>query len=112
MSSVLPGDERIVRLRNRPKDTSSPLAKTAQKPLGKEAIKELSIPAITDEYNNHIGAVNKFDYLTAQNPALRPIRRGGHQELEHWLFQTVLANCYLLALCSDVPESRQVSFRS
>jgi hypothetical protein len=40
------------------------------------------------------------------------VRRGGHQALEHWLLRTVLINCYLLALCSDIPEPRQVSFRS
>jgi hypothetical protein len=59
-----------------------------------------------------MGAVDEFDHLTAQNPGLRPVRRGGAQALEHWLLRTVLVNCYLLALCSDVPEPRQVSFRS
>ena len=50
--------------------------------------------------------------LTAQNAGLRHVERGGHQALEHWLLRTVLINSYLLALCSDVPEPRQVSFRS
>jgi hypothetical protein len=65
-----------------------------------------------DEYNYHMGAVDGFDHLTAQNPGLRTVRRGGAQALEYWLLRTVLVNCYLLALCSDVPEPRQVSFRS
>jgi hypothetical protein len=47
MSSVLSGDERIVRLRKRPKETSFK-AKTTRVPFSKEAIKELSIPAIAD----------------------------------------------------------------
>jgi hypothetical protein len=64
MSSVLLGDERIARLRRRPKETSSK-AKTSRVPFRKEPVKELSIPAITDEYNYHIGAVNAFDHLTA-----------------------------------------------
>ncbi len=59
-----------------------------------------------------MGAVDAFDQLTGQNAGLRPVRRGGHQALEHWLLRTVLVNCYLLALCSDVPEPRQISFRS
>jgi hypothetical protein len=111
MSSVLSAEEEVVRLRKRPKETSSK-AKTSRVPFGEEPVKELSIPVITDEYNHHMGAVDEFDHLTAQNPGLRPCRRGGSQALEHWLLRTVLVNCYLLALCSDVPEPRQVSFRS
>ena len=72
----------------------------------------LSIPAIADGYNYHMGAVDEFDHLTAQNAGLWHVRRGGHQALDHWLLCTVLINCYLLALYSDIPEPRQVSFRS
>jgi hypothetical protein len=111
MCSVLSSDERVVRLRKRPKETSSK-AKTSRVPFGEEAIKELNILMIADAYNYHMGAVDEFDHLTAQNPGLRPVRRGGSQALEHWLLQTVLVNCYLLALCNDAPEPRQVSFRS
>ncbi len=111
MSSVLSGDERIVRLRKRPKETSSK-AKTSGVPFGKEPVKELRIPAIADEYNHHMGAIDAFDQLNAQNAGLRPVRRGGHQALEHWPLRTVLVNCYSLALYNDVPEPRQVSFRS
>jgi hypothetical protein len=111
MSSFMSGDERVLRLRKRPKETSSK-AKTARKPFGNQATKVLSIPAIADGYNYHMGAVDEFDHLTAQNAGLRHVERGGHQALEHWLLRTVLINCYLLALCSDVPEPRQVSFRS
>jgi hypothetical protein len=111
MSSFISGDERVERLRKRPKETSSK-AKTARKPFGKEPVKVLSIPAIADGYNYYMGAVDEFDHLTAQNAGLRHVERGGHQALEHWLLRTVLINCYLLALCSDVPEPRQVSFRS
>jgi hypothetical protein len=57
-------------------------------------------------------AVNEFDHLTAQNASLRHVKRGGHQALEHWLLRTVLINYYLLALYSDVPEPREISFRS
>jgi hypothetical protein len=105
------GDERVLRLRKRPKETSSK-AKTARIPFGNQATKILSIPAIADGYNYHMGAVDEFDHLTAQNAGLRHVERGGHQALEHWLLRTVLINCYLLALCSDVPEPREISFRS
>jgi hypothetical protein len=59
-----------------------------------------------------MGAVDEFDYLTAQNAGLCHVERGGHQALEYWLLCTVLINCYLLSYCSDVLEPRQVSFRS
>jgi hypothetical protein len=111
MSSFMSGDERVLRLRKRPKETSSK-AKTARVPFGSQATKVLSIPVIADGYNYHMGAMDEFDHLTAQNAGLRHVRRGGHQALEHWLLRTVLINCYLLALCSDIPEPRQVSFRS
>ncbi len=64
MSSVLLSDERVVRLRRRPKETSSE-AKTSWVPFREDPVKELSIPAIADAYNCYMGAVNKFDYLTA-----------------------------------------------
>jgi hypothetical protein len=111
MSSLMSGDEKVTRLRKRPKESSSK-AKTARVPFGKAFEKELKIPAIANAYNYYMGAVDKFDHLTAQNAGLRHVERGGHQALEHWLLRTVLINCYLLALCSDVPEPRAVSFRS
>jgi hypothetical protein len=111
ISSVMSGDQRVTRLRKRPKETSSK-AKTAQAPFGKDAIKELSIPAIADSYNYHMGAVDEFDHLTAQNAGLRHVERGGHQALEHWLLRVVLVNSYLLALGSDLLKLRQVSFKS
>jgi hypothetical protein len=111
MSSFISGNQRINRLRKRPKETSSK-AKTARKPFSRESIKVLLIPAITDGYNYHMGAVNEFDHLTAQNTGLQYVERGGYQALEHWLLRTVLINYYLLALCSNIPEPRAVSFRS
>ena len=105
MNSVLSGNEQIRRLRKRPKETSSK-AKTSRVSFGEETVKELSIPVITDKYNYQMEVVDEFDHVTTQNPGLRSIRRGGLQALEHWLLRTVLVNCYLLALCSDVPEPR------
>jgi hypothetical protein len=64
MSSLLSGDERVVRLRKRPKETSSK-AKTSRQPFGNKPEKELVIPAITDGYHHYIGVVDEFDYLTA-----------------------------------------------
>ena len=112
MSSFMSGDERVIRTRKKPKETSFK-AKIARAPFtDDEAIKEFSIPLIADRYNYEMGAIDQFDHLTSQNAGLRHVRRGGHQALEHWLLRTVLVNCYLLSLCSDIPEPREVSFRS
>ncbi len=111
MSSFMSGNARIERLRKRPKESSSK-AKTARVPFGKESTKVLSIPVVADGYNYHMGAVDEFDHLTAQNAGLRQIERGGHQALEHWLLRMVLINCYLLSLCSNVLGPRSLSFRS
>jgi hypothetical protein len=69
ISSFMSGDKRILRRRKRPKETSSK-AKTIRISFGNQAIKTLSIPVIADGYNYYMGAVNEFDYLTAQNASL------------------------------------------
>jgi hypothetical protein len=64
MSSFISGNECILRLRKRPKETSSKV-KTVRVPFSSQAIKVLSIPVITDGYNYYIGAIDEFDYLTS-----------------------------------------------
>ncbi len=64
MSFVLSNDEIIVQLRKRLKETFSK-AKTSRVLFKEDAIKELSIPMIMDEYNHEMGAVNEFDHLIA-----------------------------------------------
>jgi hypothetical protein len=60
----LSGDQRVLRIRKRPKETSSK-AKIAQKPFGDKPIKELFIPIVADHYNHFIGTIDKFNHLTA-----------------------------------------------
>jgi hypothetical protein len=64
MSSVLLGDEKVVRLRKRLKETSFK-AKTLRQPFGNKVKKELKILAIADRYNHYIGVVDEFDHLIA-----------------------------------------------
>jgi hypothetical protein len=52
MSSFISGDERVLRLRKRPKETSSK-AKTVRIPFSNQATRILSIPVIADGYNYH-----------------------------------------------------------
>jgi hypothetical protein len=75
----LSGDKKALRLRKRPKETSSK-AKTSRVLFDNLPEKELEIPAIIDGYNYHIGTVDEFDHLTTQNAGLR---RGGHQAIKH-----------------------------
>jgi hypothetical protein len=57
-------DEKVIRLKKKLKETSFK-AKTSRVLFREDLVKELSIPVIADEYNYYIGAVDKFDYLTA-----------------------------------------------
>jgi hypothetical protein len=82
ISSFISGNERVLRLRKRPKETSSK-AKTTRVPFSNQATKVLLIPIIADGYNYHMGTVDEFDHLTTQNASLRHVERGGHQALEH-----------------------------
>ncbi len=70
------------------------------------------IPELYNGYNHNIGAVDKHDNMASRNAGLRPIVRGGHQAIEHWLFRVALVNSYLLSLCSDIESHREVNFRS
>jgi hypothetical protein len=63
MSSVLSSNKKVLRLRKRPKETSSK-AKTLRVLFSNLPEKELEILAIIDGYNYYISIVNKFDYLT------------------------------------------------
>jgi hypothetical protein len=75
MSSYILGNRRVLRLRKRPKETSSK-AKTVQVPFSKQATKVLLIPVVTDRYNYNMRVVNEFNYLTTQNASLRHVERG------------------------------------
>lgn len=108
-SNVLDGEGAIERKRKRPKETSSK-AKTSRKKFGKHATKVLEILLLYDKYNYNMGAVDQHDNLATRNPGLRPIRRGGHQAIEHWDLRVVLVNCYLLSLLSDFDNLRPIDF--
>lgn len=117
MSSVFSGQEpQVLRLRKRPKPTSSK-AKTSRAIFEGQSEKLLPIPVIADSYNYGMGAVDEFDHLSAQNAGLRHVRRGGHQAIEHWLLRVALVNCYTLAkrgrdsLLTNTTLRSQVSFR-
>jgi hypothetical protein len=111
MSTVMDGNAQVEGERKRPKETSSK-AKTSRIPFGDLPKKRLMIPQLYDGYNHNMGAVDEHDNMASRNAGLRPIVRGGHQAIEHWLFRVALVNSYLLSLCSDIETYREVNFRS
>jgi hypothetical protein len=54
----------IPRLRKRPAKTSTS-AKSAREPFGDQPTKELSIPRLIDDYNYHMGGVDRANQLRA-----------------------------------------------
>jgi hypothetical protein len=111
MSTTIDGNKTVLRVRRRPKTTSSK-AKTSRVPFGDQPTKALSIPVVFDKYNFNMLQVDEFDHMASSNDGLRAVRRGGYQSIEHWLLRVVLVNTYLLALHSDIEGPRNVKFRS
>ena len=79
---------------------------------GDHQTKVLEITELYDKYNDIVGAVDQLDILTSRNPGKRPIRRGSHLAIEHWLLLIRLINCYLLAYLSDFDSRRPTNFKS
>ena len=112
MSTLFDGITEIPSLRRRPRETSS--ARVARKPFGNQSTKVMLILELYDAYNHGMGAVDEADQLQASLSGLRRVRRGAHQALEHWLFLSVLVNCYVIAKNSDYElfYRSQSSFRT
>ena len=113
MSTYWDGDQKVLRLRKRPKLSSSK-AKTARKPFGGEPTKMMEIPQVYDAYNHQMGAVDLADQLQGNNGDLRRIKRGGAQAVDQSLLLTVFVNIYLPSLYSEWPEEppTQPKYRS
>jgi hypothetical protein len=111
MSTAFDRKEDVITNGRRPKETSSK-AKTSRVPFGSEALKDLPIPVLFDQYNHQMGAVDRGDQLFTTHSGLRRIKRGGSQALEHWLLITVLVNCYPISLNSGQEATPDIKFRS
>ncbi len=109
MTTFFDGKKQVLRTRKRPRESSSK-ARTARKPFGELATKELLIPEIYDEYNHHMGSVDIGDQLKAHNKGQRPIRRGGAKVLDQFLLTTVLVNIFLILRYSG--EASSLNLRS
>ena len=111
MSTIIDKNTQVKQERKRPKETLSK-AKTARVPFGDLPKKRLMIPELYNSYNHNIRAVDKHNNIASRNAGLRPIVRGGHQAIKHWLFRVALVNSYLLSLCSNIESHREVNFWS
>jgi hypothetical protein len=85
--------ELIVRIRKRPKATST-AAWSVRAEFGSATTKKLAIPRTIDEYNYRMGQVDRGDQYRAGNPGLRRIRRGGWHALWRFLYNTVIFNTF------------------
>lgn len=102
-STIHDGETKITRNRKRPSETSAS-AKTARKPFGDQPRKNLDIPDFDDDYNYNMGAVDRADQLRSYMGGLRRIRKGGWHAIWHFLFFTVLVNCWKLSFHSEVDK--------
>jgi hypothetical protein len=86
----------VVQERKRPRAASTS-AKTARKPFVDQHCKKLSILGQADDCNHKMGYVDQADQLTANDPGLRRVRRGGWHALWLFMFNISLTNSYLLS---------------
>jgi hypothetical protein len=70
----------VNRLRRRPAATSTS-AKTSRVPFQGKHEAYLDIPALVDDYNHNMGAVDQADQLWANNPGTCQVRQGGWHAL-------------------------------
>ena len=76
ISLAISSNKKVLQLKKRLKETSFK-AKIAQEPFGNNVTKELLISAIANSYNYYMGAIDKFDYLIAQNAGLYYVKCKG-----------------------------------
>src|SRR5436305_9466172 len=87
-------ENRIERVRRRPRETSTNAVKV-RAVFGTLSKKALPIPVIIDDYNHFMGGVNIADQLRGYYGTQLPVRRTW-MPLFFWLLDTALVNSYLI----------------
>jgi hypothetical protein len=85
----------ITRLRKRPAKTSTS-AKVAHEPFDDQPTKELPIPCFIDDYNYHMGGVDRANRLRASYETHQRCLRSWWP-LIFWTFNIAIINAYCIA---------------
>ena len=99
----------VNRPRKRPGLTRTGATKT-RKVFGEEVVKNLDIPVLIDQYNQHMGAVDQFDQLKSYYDTLRSHRKTW-RPLFSLLLEIILVNSFKLSTLSDRVEAKQCGHR-
>jgi Transposase IS4 len=92
-------ENRIERIRRRPRETSTNAAKV-RAVFGNSSKKSLPIPIVIDDYNHFMGGVDIADQLRGYYGTQLPVRRTW-MPLFFWLIDTAIINSYLVLKKSD-----------
>ncbi|KJZ70015.1 hypothetical protein HIM_10596 [Hirsutella minnesotensis 3608] len=97
LSTVYTGEEVKQRIRRRPNSLTKPQQKAIKREFADQPIKQLPVPTVIAEYNDHMGGVDVGDQLRSYLGFDHPMRRGGWKAIAYgFLLDTVLINTYLL----------------
>ena len=99
----------ITRPRKRLVVSSSTAAKT-RLVFGDEVVKDLEIPVLIDQYNQHMGAVDHFDQLKSYYDTLRSHRKTWRPPFSY-LLEIILVNSFKLSTLADRAEAKQSGHR-
>jgi hypothetical protein len=85
----------VPRLRKRPATTSTS-AKSAREPFGDQPIKEISVPRLIDDYNYHMGGVDRANQLRASYETHQKCLRSWWP-IFFWALDIAIINAYSIA---------------
>lgn len=109
LTTVYTGLEVEQRIRKRP-TTTQPRSRPIKQMFGTETVKDLSVPSVTAEYNDHMGGVDIGDQLRASEGLEHRIRQGPWRVLAlEFLLETSLVNSYLLQLWAQNPNWNRIT---
>ena len=105
LSNMEDGTETIMTKRHQP-NTSMKHSKSARKPFGDQAEKELPRPVLTFKYNHLMNQVDRGDQRMAAYP-IQQRQMKAWKTLFYELVNIVVLNAYLISLYSTVPKKEK-----
>jgi hypothetical protein len=96
LTTVYSGEEVIDRIRRRP-TTTTLRSRPIKQIFGVESVKKMTVPSVTADYNDLMGAVDIGDQLRASEGLDHRVRKGNWRALAwSFLLETCLVNSFLL----------------